>query len=79
MKKKGFTIIELVVVISIIALLIGIMAPGLKVAVRQARELKQKGQFKLHLSPMYQCTVSRGFTCSNLGLKVEFFSFDTSF
>lgn len=47
MKKRGFTIIELVTVISIIALLIGIMVPGIRAVVKQARELRQKAQFKM--------------------------------
>jgi len=41
-KASGFTIIELLVVIGIIALLTGLLAPGLSVLTRSARGLKQK-------------------------------------
>lgn len=46
MKKRGFTIMELLVVISIIALLIGIMVPGVRKAKQVAMNLKQKCQLR---------------------------------
>lgn len=45
MTKKAFTMIELIVVISIIALLIGILAPGMNAAKNYAQDLNQKSQF----------------------------------
>lgn len=41
----GFTLIELLVVIAIIALLVGLLAPGIKVFKRSADNLKQKSVF----------------------------------
>ena len=46
MKKRGFTIIELLVVISIIVLLIGVMTPGVRKAKDIAMKLKQKSQLR---------------------------------
>ena len=46
MKKKGFTIIELLTVISIIAIIIGILAPGIKKAKIIAMNLQQKSQLR---------------------------------
>lgn len=46
MRKKGFTIIELLVVISIIVLLIGIMTPGARKAKQLAMKVKQKAQLR---------------------------------
>jgi prepilin-type N-terminal cleavage/methylation domain-containing protein len=43
---KAFTLIELLVVISIIATLTAIMAIGIRAAMRQARNLKQKAELK---------------------------------
>lgn len=46
MKKKGFTIIELLVVISIIVLLVGILAPGVRKAKQTAQRLGQRCQLR---------------------------------
>ena len=46
MKKKAFTIIELVVVISIIALLIAVLVPGWKKVKEQAYSLSQRCQLR---------------------------------
>lgn len=46
MKKRGFTLIELIVVISIIALLIGVLVPSINQIKVKAKELGQKSQFK---------------------------------
>jgi len=46
MNKKGFTIIELIVVVSIIALLIGVMIPGLNAIRVRANCLAQRCQLK---------------------------------
>ncbi|HEG43880.1 hypothetical protein LCGC14_1905730 [marine sediment metagenome] len=45
-KTKGFTIIELLTVIMIIALLMSIMVPGIKKAKQVAMSLKQKAQLR---------------------------------
>lgn len=45
-KKKGFTIIELLTVITIIALIMSIMVPGVKKAKTVAMDLKQKSQLR---------------------------------
>ena len=44
-KKKGFTIIELLTVMSIIIILISVLVPGLNLARRYAKRVKQKAQF----------------------------------
>lgn len=44
--NRGFTLIELLVVVAIISMLVGIIAPGLRGVVRQARNLKQKSVMK---------------------------------
>ncbi len=46
MKKKGFTLIELIVVIAIIALLIGILVPSVNGIKRQAKSLGQAAQIR---------------------------------
>lgn len=46
MKNKGFTIIELIVVITIIALIMSIMVPGMRKAKVVAMDLKQKSQLR---------------------------------
>ncbi len=45
-KRKGFTIVELLTVMSIIILLIALFVPGLNQAKRFARKVKQKSQFR---------------------------------
>jgi len=45
-QTKAFTLIELLVVIAIIAMLVGIMAVGLKMATRQAKNLRQKTELR---------------------------------
>ncbi|MCX5635831.1 MAG: hypothetical protein NTW55_08340 [Planctomycetota bacterium] len=44
-KKTGFTIIELLTVMSIIIILISVLVPGLNLAKRYAKRVKQKAQF----------------------------------
>ena len=44
--SRAFTLIELLVVIAIIAMLVGIMAVGLKMATRQAKNLRQKTELR---------------------------------
>ncbi len=44
-KKTGFTIVELLVVLGIVALLTGLLVPALNVVRNTAREAKQKAQF----------------------------------
>jgi prepilin-type N-terminal cleavage/methylation domain-containing protein len=44
-KKTGFTIIELLTVMSIIVILISVLVPGLNMARRYAKHVKQKAQF----------------------------------
>lgn len=44
-KKKAFTIIELLTVMSVIILLIGLLAPALQSFKRYAKRVKQKSQF----------------------------------
>lgn len=44
-KKTGFTIIELLTVMSIIVILLGMLIPSLNAVRRYARVVKQKGQF----------------------------------
>ena len=46
MKKRGFTLIELIVVISIISLLIGVLVPSFNAVKRQAKSLGQKSQLR---------------------------------
>ena len=46
MRKKGFTILELITVIAIIALLIGMMVPGLKKVKDLANNLRQRVQLR---------------------------------
>ena len=44
-KKAAFTIVELLTVMSIIIILIGLLVPGLNMAKRYARKVRQKAQF----------------------------------
>ena len=44
-KKKGLTIIELLIVLGIIALLVGLLLPSLSAVKKMAKETKQKAQF----------------------------------
>ncbi len=44
-KKRGFTIIELLTVMSIIIILIGLLVPAISQVRRYAREVRQKAQF----------------------------------
>ena len=44
-KKTGFTIVELLAVLAIIALMVGILLPALNVVRNKAKETKQKAQF----------------------------------
>lgn len=44
-ERKGFTIVELLTVMSIIVILIGLLVPGLNQVKRYAREVKQNAQF----------------------------------
>jgi len=44
-KKKGLTIIELLIVLGIIAILVGLLVPSLSAVKKMAKETKQKAQF----------------------------------
>jgi len=44
-KKQGFTIVELLTVMSVIAILIGLLVPALNLVRRMAKDTKQKAQF----------------------------------
>jgi prepilin-type N-terminal cleavage/methylation domain-containing protein len=44
-KKRGFTIVELLTVMAIIAILIGLLAPALNMVRRIAKDTRQKAQF----------------------------------
>ncbi|NIA16990.1 MAG: prepilin-type N-terminal cleavage/methylation domain-containing protein [Planctomycetes bacterium] len=44
-KKQGFTIVELLTVMSVIAILIGLLVPALNLVRKMAKDTKQKAQF----------------------------------
>lgn len=44
-KEKGFTVVELLTVVAIIALLVGLLIPALTAVKMTAKETKQRGQF----------------------------------
>ena len=44
-KKTGLTLVEMLVVLSIIAILIGLLIPAMTVVKNTAKEAKQKTQF----------------------------------
>ncbi|MHC4123846.1 MAG: type II secretion system protein [Planctomycetota bacterium] len=44
-KKAGFTLVELLTVLAIMALLVGILVPSINTARNMAKKAKQKGQF----------------------------------
>ena len=51
LKKKGFSIVELLTVMSIIAILIGLLVPALNLVRRMAKDTKQKNQFhSIHIA-----------------------------
>lgn len=47
-KRAGFTIVELLTVMSIIIILIGILVPSLNMVRRYATDVKQKGAIPQH-------------------------------
>ena len=44
-EKQGFTIVELLTVMSVIAILIGLLVPALNLVRKMAKDTKQKAQF----------------------------------
>jgi len=44
-KRTGFTIVELLTALGIIALMVGLLIPALSMVRRTAKETKQKAQF----------------------------------
>ena len=44
-RKKGFTIVELLTVMGVIAVLIGLLIPALGLVKDNAKEIQQKAQF----------------------------------
>jgi len=59
-KKTGFTIIELLTVMSIIIILISVLVPGLALARRYAKRVKQKAQFHSISVAMEQFNADQG-------------------
>jgi type II secretory pathway pseudopilin PulG len=59
-KKTGFTIIELLTVMSIIIILISVLVPGLNLARRYAKRVKQKAQFHSISVAMEQFSAEQG-------------------
>jgi len=45
-KKAGFTIVELLTIMSIIVILIGLLVPALNMVKRYAKRVNQKNQFQ---------------------------------
>jgi prepilin-type N-terminal cleavage/methylation domain-containing protein len=45
-KRKGFTIVELLTVMAIIAILMGLLLPAMNAVRKAAKDVSQKAQFK---------------------------------
>jgi prepilin-type N-terminal cleavage/methylation domain-containing protein len=68
-KKFGFTIVELLTVMSVIALLLGLLVPALSLVRRMAKDVKQKGQFhSIDVALEMFSSENDGYPCSNFFL-----------
>lgn len=70
-KEKGFTLIELMVVIAIIALLVGVALPRYQIAQRKAREAVLKENLFILRQTIDQYFADKGYYPSDLQVLVE--------
>jgi type II secretory pathway pseudopilin PulG len=65
-KKIGFTIVELLTVMSVIALLLGLLVPALNLVRKMAKDTKQRGQFhSIDVALEMFNSENDGYPCSN--------------
>ncbi|MFM8643621.1 MAG: type II secretion system protein, partial [Phycisphaerales bacterium] len=61
MKKRAFTLVELLVVVAIIALLVGLLLPALAKAQQTAKTVKDSNQIKqIHTAMVSKATETKG-------------------
>ena len=75
--KKGFTLLEILVVIGIIAIIVGVVSVSYSTAQRKARDAKRQSDLNTFQKAIEQCYTVNGYayptiTLSNLNLTISF-------